>query len=194
MKSKNVSSEASASPAGLQAGGGRASITLDDVARAAGLSKMTASRALNKPSLVTPETQRRVREAAAAVGYIPNLIAGSLKSKKTRLIACLVPTIASGSVFLVAVHAMTEAFAARGYQVMLGERGYDASREDDLVEAMCGPARPSMCPAGGGRLDTARPPVTGPRDWGRVRVVSNDDVRQDSIHLFPGFQGEVLDY
>lgn len=136
MKNKHVSAEAAASPARQKVGVSRTSITLDDVARAAGLSKMTASRALNKPSLVTPETQRRVREAAVAVGYIPNLIAGSLKSRRTRLIACLVPTIASGSVFLVAVHAMTEAFAAQGYQVMLGERGYDASREDDLVDAV----------------------------------------------------------
>lgn len=136
MKNKDTTRAVASSPVAKAPNGSRPSVTLDDVARAAGLSKMTASRALNKPSLVTPETQRRVREAAAAVGYVPNLIAGSLKSRRTKLIACLVPTIASGSVFLVAVHAMTEAFAAQGYQVMLGERGYDASREEALVEAV----------------------------------------------------------
>lgn len=136
MSTKDESSSVAPTPVRRFPAGDRSSVTLDDVARAVGLSKMTASRALNKPSLVTPDTQRRVREAAAAMGYIPNLIAGSLKSKRTRLIACLVPTIASGSVFLVAVHAMTEAFSAQGYQVMLGERGYDASREEDLVEAV----------------------------------------------------------
>lgn len=115
---------------------GRVNITLADVARVAGISTITASRALNNPNLVTSETQRRVREAAAAVGYVPNLIAGSMRSNRTRLIACLVPTIASGSAFLVAVHAMTEAFTAAGYQVMLGERGYDHSREEHLVEAV----------------------------------------------------------
>jgi LacI family gluconate utilization system Gnt-I transcriptional repressor len=115
---------------------GRVNITLADVARVAGISTITASRALNNPDLVTSETQRRVREAAAAVGYVPNLIAGSMRSNRTRLIACLVPTIASGSAFLVAVHAMTEAFTAAGYQVMLGERGYDTSREVQLVEAV----------------------------------------------------------
>lgn len=115
---------------------GRVSITLADVARVAGISTITASRALNNPNLVTTETQRRVREAVEAVGYVPNLIAGSMRSNRTRLIACLVPTIASGSAFLVAVHAMTEAFTAAGYQVMLGERGYDTSREEQLVEAV----------------------------------------------------------
>ncbi len=115
---------------------GRVNITLADVARVAGISTITASRALNNPSLVTTETQRRVREAAASVGYVPNLIAGSMRSNRTRLIACLVPTIASGSAFLVAVHAMTESFTAAGYQVMLGERGYDHSREEQLVEAV----------------------------------------------------------
>lgn len=112
------------------------SITLADVARIAGVAKITASRVLSNPSVVSEETRRRVLDAVASSGYIPNIMAGALKSKRTRLIACLVPTIASGSAFLVAVQAMTEAFRTAGFQVMLAERGYDPSREAELIEAV----------------------------------------------------------
>ena len=115
---------------------GTRGITLADVARVAGVSTITASRALGNPSLVSADTQARVHSAVAKTGYIPNLMAGGLKSKRSRLIACLVPVIAFGSAFLVAVQAMTEAFVAAGYQVMLGERGYDASREAAMVESV----------------------------------------------------------
>lgn len=114
----------------------RENVTLVDVARLAGVSKITASRALSNPGMVAPETQRRVRDAVAEIGYLPNLVAGALKSNRTRLIACLVPTISSGSAFLVAVQAMTQVFAAHGYQVILGERGYGPSDEERLVEAV----------------------------------------------------------
>lgn len=113
-----------------------ASVTLADVARIAGVSKITASRALANPGVVSPDTQQRVRDAVAHTGYVPNLLAGALRSNRTRLIACLVPTIGSGSVFLDAVQAMTEAFGAAGYQVMLGQRGYDVAREEGLVDAV----------------------------------------------------------
>ena len=46
------------------------------------------------------------------------------------------PAIAFGSAFLVAVQSMSEALVAAGYQVLLGESGYDASREAALVEAV----------------------------------------------------------
>lgn len=50
--------------------------TLEDVARLAGLSPMTVSRAINKPQLVRSATVVRVMAAIQACGYIPNLLAG----------------------------------------------------------------------------------------------------------------------
>ena len=47
------------------------------------------------------------------------------------------PTI-SGLVFLETVQAMTEALEAAGYQMMLGQSGYDATREDALLDAIIG--------------------------------------------------------
>ena len=113
----------------------RRNVTLAEVALRAGVSVMTASRALSNPAVVSAETRDKVLKAVEATGYIPNLAAGSLRSRRSKLIACLVPTIASGSAFLLALHAMTAVFEEAGYQVLLGERGYDRSRDDAIVDA-----------------------------------------------------------
>lgn len=109
--------------------------TVRDVARLAGVAPMSVSRALNNPDSVSPEILQRVREVVDRVGYVPNLLAGGLASKKSRMVAAVVPTI-SGSVFLEMVQALTDGLAARGYQLMLGQAGYENSREDALLEAI----------------------------------------------------------
>lgn len=115
-------------------GGG---ITLGDVARIAGVSPITASRALNTPDQVAPEKLARVREAVARTGYVPNRLAGGLASARSRLVAAVVPTIA-GPVFMEMVQSLTAALADAGYQLMLGQSGYTESREDALLEAIIG--------------------------------------------------------
>lgn len=114
----------------------RGSATLADVALVAGVSKITASRALSNPDIVSPVTRRRVQEAVVKTGYVPNFLAGGLKSNRSRLIACIVPTISSGSAFMVAVQALTEAFTEAGYQVMLAQRGYGGAGEESLVDSV----------------------------------------------------------
>ncbi len=114
-----------------------ASVTVNDVARLAGVSAMTVSRALNTPDGVPAATLARVREAVEASGYVPNLLAGGLRSARSRLVAALVPTIA-GPVFLETIESLTATLAGHGYQLMLGQSGYAESREDDLLAAIIG--------------------------------------------------------
>jgi len=116
---------------------GSGSITLSDVAKMAGVSAITASRAVNTPEQVSPDTLKRVRDAIERTGYVPNMLAGGLASSRSRLVAALVPTIA-GPVFLETVQALTESLAAEGYQVMLGQSGYTGAREDALLDAIIG--------------------------------------------------------
>jgi LacI family gluconate utilization system Gnt-I transcriptional repressor len=116
-------------------GSGR--ITLADVAKLAGVSAITASRALNTPDHVSPDALQRVREAVERTGYVPNMLAGGLASARSRLVAAVVPTIA-GPVFLETIQALTEALAESGYQLMLGQGGYANSREDALLDAIIG--------------------------------------------------------
>jgi len=116
---------------------GTGGITLSDVAKLAGVSAITISRALNTPDRVSPDTLQRVRDAVARTGYVPNLLAGGLASNRTRLVAALIPTIA-GSVFLETVQALTDSLAGAGYQLMLGQSGYTGAREDALIDAIVG--------------------------------------------------------
>lgn len=111
------------------------SVTLHDVAREAGVSLITASRALSNPSVVSSKTIARVQQAVDTTGYIPNLIAGGLKSKRSLTVAALVPAI-SVSQFLPTVQALTESLDAAGYQLILGQSGYDHSREEALLNTM----------------------------------------------------------
>ena len=112
-------------------------LTLVDVARVAGVAPITVSRVLNSPEKVSPDLVQKVRSAIERTGYVPNLLAGSLASTKSRMIAAILPTLA-GSVFIDTVQALTESLAAAGYQLILGQSGYENSREDELLEAIIG--------------------------------------------------------
>lgn len=129
--------DASPPPGARRARRGGGGITLGDVARLAGVSPITASRALNTPDQVAPDTLTKVREAVARTGYVPNRLAGGLASARSRLVAAVVPTIA-GPVFMEMVQALTSSLAESGYQLMLGQSGYAESREDALLEAIIG--------------------------------------------------------
>jgi LacI family gluconate utilization system Gnt-I transcriptional repressor len=116
---------------------GSGAVTLHDVAKLAGVAPITASRALNTPEQVSEDVRRKVADAVARTGYVPNLLAGGLASRRSRLVAAVVPTI-SGPVFLETVQSLTAALAERGYQMMLGQAGYRGTREDALLEAIIG--------------------------------------------------------
>ena len=125
------------SPPTRRARRGSGAVTLHDVARLAGVSPITASRALNTPNQVSAAMLKKVTEAVARTGYVPNRMAGGLASTRSRLVAAVVPTIA-GPVFTQTVESLTEALAEHGYQLMLGQSGYVDSREDALLEAIIG--------------------------------------------------------
>lgn len=153
-----------------------ASLTLADVARLAGVSPITVSRALNTPEQLTEETLAKVRAAVARTGYVPNRLAGGLASNRSRLVAAIVPTIAS-QVFLETVEALTAALEAEGYQVMLGQSGYGEAREDALLDAIIG-RRPDgviltgvmHSPEGRRRLAAAGIPVVETWDLTRTPI------------------------
>lgn len=113
------------------------SVTLQDVARAAGVSPITASRALSNPQLVSQSTLERVQQAVTATGYIPNLLAGGLKSKRSMTIGALLPYVAVPQ-FLPTVQTLTEELERAGYQLVLGQTGYDHQREVALVDTFLG--------------------------------------------------------
>ncbi len=114
-----------------------APVKITDVAAAAGVAPMTVSRVINTPDRVSPETTARVREAIDRLGYVPNLIAGGLSSRKSRMVAAIVPTIAH-PMFAGVVQAFTDSMRKAGYQVMLSISGYEDTDDETLFRAILG--------------------------------------------------------
>ena len=111
------------------------SVKITDVATAAGVAPMTVSRVINTPERVAAPTAKRVRDAIDALGYVPNLIAGGLSSRRSRMIAAVVPTIAS-PMFHEPVQSFTDAMGRAGYHVMLALSGYAEGGEAGLIRAV----------------------------------------------------------
>ncbi len=68
-------------------------ITIQDVARAAGVSVSTVSRVLNNKDDVAPETFQRTQDVIAELGYTTNLAARSLRSRRTGVIGLIMPEL-----------------------------------------------------------------------------------------------------
>src|SRR5882757_8295160 len=121
-----------ASQSDLQDAFSQGAPTLAEVAERAGVSMITASRVVRLPHLVAPQTQARVQAAMRELGYIPNLVAGSLVSARTSSVGVLVPTIAN-SIFSDTVQGLSDRLEPLGYAVILAQSRYDAAREDRML-------------------------------------------------------------
>lgn len=121
--------------------------TLAQVAELAGVSPITASRALNDPERVNEATRQRILTAMEHIGYVPNLVAGSLASARSRFIAVIVPSLAN-TVFIEVIQGLQSAFDAAGYQILLGNTDYDIEREHQLVRTFLGWSCSALVTAG----------------------------------------------
>ncbi|MCC7265746.1 MAG: LacI family DNA-binding transcriptional regulator [Caulobacteraceae bacterium] len=102
--------------------------TMQDVARAAGVSTATVSRVLSAPERVAEETRARVEEAISRLGYAPNVAAKNLRTLRTHKILVTVPDI-SNPFFSQVIRGVEEAASAAGYSVLLGDTRHDPARE-----------------------------------------------------------------
>ncbi len=112
-------------------------VKITDVAAEAGVAPMTVSRVINTPDRVSPATTAKVRAAIEKLGYVPNLIAGGLSSRRSRMVAAIVPTIAH-PMFAGLVQSFTDAMRDAGYQVMLALSGYGNDGDEALVRTLLG--------------------------------------------------------
>lgn len=93
--------------------------TLSDVAKLAGVSVATASRALSNPDLVADGTRRAVRDAAASCGYKINLVARSLRIQRTDTLLVLAPCI-DNCFYPGLVRSIEDTALAMGYAIIVG--------------------------------------------------------------------------
>jgi LacI family transcriptional regulator len=108
---------------------------LIDVAREAGVSPATVSRAISQPGLLSAETLRRVRESASKLGYSPDAAARALASGRSMTIGAIMPTL-DNAIFSRALHAMQVTLAAHGYQLIVSSHDYNPIAESGAVRTL----------------------------------------------------------
>jgi LacI family transcriptional regulator len=114
-----MTSARSTSPGGPRTPGPnrRARPTITDVARAAGVAPSTVSHVLNASCEVSPVRRERVLAAVRELGYVPNIIAQTLRRRRSTIVGLCVPTASFG--YFIELAEAFEALAARdGYDVM----------------------------------------------------------------------------
>ncbi|WP_457965088.1 LacI family transcriptional regulator [Arthrobacter sp. D1-29] len=112
-------------------------VTMNDVARAAGVSLKTVSNVLNDYEFIRPATKQKVHDAIAALGYEANLTARSLRSGKTRMLGLVLSDLSAPYYAELASKLMTVA-SSRGYRVLVEQSG---GTTDNELSALQGPFR-----------------------------------------------------
>ena len=110
-------------------------VSIKDIAKAAGVSHSTVSRALADSSLVAAETKRRIRRLAKEMGYSPSAIARGLVTKRTNTVGLVVTTIADPFVSEV-VRGIEETALDNGYSVILCDSNAEPQREITAVRTL----------------------------------------------------------
>lgn len=108
---------------------------LSDVAKAAGVSVITASRCMSNPERVSEKTREKVQRVALELGYIPNRLAAGLVSSRSMAIGVVLPTIAN-PIHSVLLEALTQELEPFGYRALLGTTGYKGDKELDVVRTL----------------------------------------------------------
>jgi LacI family transcriptional regulator len=166
-------------------------VTARDVARVAGVSVSTVSRALNKPDEVTPSTREKIVETARGMGYRPNRSARGLITGKTGNIALVVPDLENPFFATVAKGVQSKARTS-GYATVIADSDEDPSVEAALVRdlntqvdgvLLCSPRSPDSVVA---QLAQECTLVLMNRQCGGIPTVMSDNlegVRQAVVHL-----------
>lgn len=108
---------------------------IGDVARLADVSTATVSRALSNPNMVKPITRARIRDAIAALGYVPDGAARALALGRARTVGAIVPTL-DNAIFARAVQGLQTTLSNSGYQLLISSHEYNLSAETEVVRAL----------------------------------------------------------
>jgi len=110
-------------------------ITLDDIARISGYSKSTVSRALRGDMSVKSKTREKIEKTAKRLGYTPNIIARSLRSRKTCTIGVVIADICN-PFFPNVVRGIEDAAREKGYHIILCNTDEEYEKEKEAIETL----------------------------------------------------------
>ena len=130
-------------------------ITLSDVAKAAGVSPITASRALRGERAVAHDLVQRVKDAAQQLGYVPDPAARALASQRSVQVPVLVPLL-SNALFVDVLDAVHRILFPHGYQALIGVTHYDPQEEEQLLRTYLAHRPAGLLVTGFDRTEAAR--------------------------------------
>jgi len=116
-------------------------VRVEDVARVAGVSPITVSRALSAPEKVKEETRQRVAAAVTQTGYVVNSFASSLRSGRSSIITVFVSSLLNPH-FATSMQGLVDALEGKRYHLMFAQTGYSETLEADVVNSVL-PFRPA---------------------------------------------------
>lgn len=105
------------------------------VARVAGVSPATVSRAMNHPDLVNPRTRRKIEKAIRQTGYIRNRAAQAMYGRRSATLGLVVPTV-NYSIFAELVQSFNDAVAELGFTLLLATHNYDLHVEYSVIRKL----------------------------------------------------------
>lgn len=111
---------------------GSGNATIRDVAKRAGVSIMTVSRAFSAPKSVAAATLIRIESAADEIGYVPHRLAGALRSGVSRMVAAIVPSL-ENSLFAAFLQGLSDGLAENGLLLTAGDAGRRPDAEERLI-------------------------------------------------------------
>ncbi len=114
-----------------------AMVTIKHVARRAGVSVATVSRVLNQSAVVSPETEERVREVVAQLGYTPHGAARSLITNRTMTVGVLLPDL-YGEFFSEVIRGIDQVARQQGYHLLVANAGGGKSALEAGLDSMWG--------------------------------------------------------
>lgn len=109
-------------------------VTMTDVANAADVSPSTVSLYLRRPGAVSRHLAERIARVIDEMGYVPNLVAGSLAAARSRTVGVILPSILN-SFFAETYNTLQGMFQAAHYQTLLGVSEFSPEEEESLIRA-----------------------------------------------------------
>jgi LacI family transcriptional regulator/LacI family repressor for deo operon, udp, cdd, tsx, nupC, and nupG len=109
--------------------------TIKDIAKQAGVSHTTVSRALHNSPLISTQTTQRIQEIAAQMGYHPSAAARSLKTNRSQVLGVIVSHIAD-PFFSEVLQGIDDVAQESGYSLFIASAQHNPDRENTIVQTM----------------------------------------------------------